>query len=491
MFGTLLAQQWKQSRRSPVFQKSIVVNIILGFLILYFSLIFISLGFFADKVLLKLYPGQSAVDSLNSFLLFYFLVDLFMRFMLQDLPVVAVQPYLHLPVSRSKLIHFALLRSIPSMFNLLMLLLFVPFMLRTVTPAHGAGIAGVWLSALLLLTFFNNFLLIYFKRQLVSNPKRTLIFGLVVAGLMLLDYSGVLSLRQISMTAFGSLLQQPWLVVAPAAMLAFAYWLNFRFLRDNLYPEEISIKKVSSVEGGDIAFLNRFGDTGRLIALELKLIWRHKRPRSIVIMSALMLFYGMIFYTNEKYLEGYGMLIFVGIFVTGAPMFNYGQFIPGWQSGHFDALLTRPITTYQFIHAKFWMFAPAVLLAFVLTLPYVFFGYKVLLINLAACLFNIGVNSFLIFYFAVLNKERLDLSSGSAFNWQGVGASKFVMMLPLILLPILIYTPFGFLDIPEWGIFSVGLVGLLGIVFHKQLLALTTRRFVENKYKLASGFRQG
>ena len=491
MFGNLLAQQWKQTRRSPVFQKSIVVNIVLGLLILYFSLIFISLGFFADKVLLKLYPGQSAVDSMNSFLLFYFLVDLFMRFMLQDMPVVAVQPYLHLPVSRSKLIHFALLRSIPSMFNLLMLLLFVPFMLRTVIPVYGAGIAGIWLASLLLLTFFNNFLLIYFKRQLTSNPKRTLIFGLAVAGLMLLDYSGVLSLRQISMDAFGSLLQQPWLVVVPAAMLTLAYWLNFRFLRDNLYPEEISIKKVSSVEGGDIAFLNRFGDTGRLIALELKLIWRHKRPRSIVIISTLMLFYGMIFYTNEKYLEGYGMLIFVGIFVTGSPIFNYGQFIPGWQSSHFDALLTRPISTYQFIHAKFWLFVPAVLLAFVLTLPYVFFGYKVLLINLAACLFNIGVNSFLIFYFAVLNRERLDLSSGSAFNWQGVGASKFVMMLPMIISPLLIFMPFRFLDIPEWGVFTIGLVGLMGIVFHKQLLAQVCRRFTANKYKLASGFRQG
>jgi hypothetical protein len=491
MFGNLLAQQWKQTRRSPVFQKSLVVNIILGFLIVYFSLIFMALGFFAEELLIKLYPGQSAVDSLNSFLLFYFLVDLFMRFMLQDLPVLAVQPYLHLPVSRSKLIHFALLRSMPSMFNLMMLLVFVPFMLRAVTPVHGTGMALVWLTALLLLTFFNNFLLIYFKRQLTSNPKSTLVFGILVAGLILLDYWKVLSLRHISMTAFGSLLQQPWLLVVPAAMLALAYWLNFRFLRNNLYPEEISIRKVSSVEGGDIAFLNRFGDTGRLIALELKLIWRHKRSRSMAIMSAFMLFYGMIFYTNEKYLEGYGMLIFVGIFVTGSPMFNYGQFIPGWQSSHYDALLTRPITTYQFIHAKFWMFAPAVMLAFVLTLPYVFFGYKVLLINLASCLFNIGVNSFMVFYFAVLNKERLDLSSGSAFNWQGVGASKFVMMLPMLLLPLLIFTPFSFLGIPEWGVFTIGLAGLLGIAFHRQLLLLATRRFVDNKYKLAAGFRHG
>lgn len=490
MFFTLLSQQWKQTRRSPVFQKSLVVNIIMGFLIVYFALIFVGLGFFADKILAELYPAQTPVDSLNSFLLFYFLVDLVMRFMLQDLPVLAVQPYLHLPMSRSKLVHFVLLRSLPSMFNLLMLLLFVPFMLRAVAPTHGMGIALIWLAALLLLTFFNNFILIYFKRQLTSNPKLTLLLLAAVAGLMLLDYWQVLSLRQLSMAAFGALLQQPLFVVVPLLLLVAAYLLNYRFLKQHLYPEEIFIKKVSTVEGSDMAFLNKFGDTGKLIALELKLIWRHKRPKSMVIISALLLFYGLIFYTNKTYLEGWGMLIFVGVFVTGAPMFNYGQFVPGWQSAHYDALLTRPISTYQYIRAKYLLFVPSVLLVTVLTLPYAFFGTKVLLINLASCLFNIGVNSFVLFYFAALNKERLDLSNGSAFNWQGVGASKFVMMLPMILGPVAIFLPFSFMGIPEWGIFAVALCGALGLVFHRQLLILVTRRFEKNKYTLAAGFRQ-
>lgn len=122
MLGNFLILQWKQARRSPVFQKSLVVNIILGLLILYFASIFLTLGFYTDKILLKVFPDQSPVDTLNGFLLFYFLFDLLLRFMLQDLPVMAVQPYLHLPINRSKLIHFMLMRSVPSVFNLLMLL---------------------------------------------------------------------------------------------------------------------------------------------------------------------------------------------------------------------------------------------------------------------------------------------------------------------------------------------------------------------------------
>ncbi|MBX0332347.1 hypothetical protein K3G39_03775 [Pontibacter sp. HSC-14F20] len=490
MFGTLLNLQWKQAQRSPAFQKSLVVNIILGFLIVYFALVFIALGFFSHKILAELYPNQSPVDSFNSFLLFYFLIDLVSRFMLQDLPVLAIQPYLHLPLKREKLVHFVLLRSIPSVFNLLMLLVFVPFMLRSVVPTHGIGIALVWLASLLLLTFTNNFILIYFKRQLTSNPKITLLLALVVGGLILLDYMQVLSLRQASTVAFDALLQQPWLVLVPLLGLTGVYLLNFRYLMQHLYPEEIFIKKVSSVEGNDMAFLNRFGDIGKLIALELKLIWRNKRPKSIATISSFMLFYGLIFYTNKVYLEGWGMLIFVGIFVTGSPMFNYGQFVPGWQSSHFDALLTRPISMYQYVKAKYLMFVPSVLLVTVLTLPYGFFGTKVLLINLASCVFNIGVNSILILYFAALNKERLDLSSGSAFNWQGVGASKFVMMLPMVLGPIAIFLPFSLMDIPQWGIFAIALIGALGIAFHRQLLRMMAKRLEDRKYILAAGYRQ-
>jgi hypothetical protein len=250
------------------------------------------------------------------------------------------------------------------------------------------------------------------------------------------------------------------------------------------------VQQTNVAEASDIIFLNRFGEVGRLIALEMKLIWRHKRSKSVLFMSAVILFYGFIFYPQKIYMEGFAMLIFVGIMMTGMFMFNYGQFMPSWQSGHFDALLTKRVSPYQFYQAKFWLFVPVALLSFLFTLPYGFFGFKIILINLAAVLFNLGVNIFVVFYFSVLNKNRIDLSRSSAFNWQGVGASKFVMMLPLLLLPLLIYAPFGYLGQPYWGIFAIGLMGLLGFVFHRTLLHLVANRFLEHKYKMAAGFRQ-
>ncbi|MFD3003633.1 DUF5687 family protein [Pontibacter toksunensis] len=490
MLLTLLSHQWKANRRSPVFQKSIVLNIILGLLILYFGAIFLFVGFNLDKILAKSYPGQLPIEIFNGALLFYFLVDLFFRFVMQELPVLAVQPYLHLPIPKQKLIHFVLLKSVPNFFNLIFLLIFLPFMISAVIPEYGIGAALAWLFDAIALTFVNNFLLIYFKRQLSNKPMYTLLFGVAVAGLVLLDYTGVFSLYAISRVVFGALLQQPWLVAVPVLLLAGVYMLNYNFLKAHTYPEELRVSERRQVEGKSIAFLSRFGELGQLIELELKLIWRHKRSKSVVTMSAIFLFYGCIFYSKDTYLDDFAILIFVGIAMTGMPVFNYGQFVPGWQSAHFDALLTRRISPYQFYAAKFWIFVPTVALVYILTLPYGFFGYKIILINTAAMLFNIGVNVFVVFYFSVYNKSRLDLSKSSAFNWQGVGASKFLMTLPLLLLPSLIYAPFGFMGVPYMGVATLGLMGLFGLTFHKPLLQWTASRFVKHKYKLAAGFRQ-
>ncbi|GAB3530471.1 DUF5687 family protein [Pontibacter brevis] len=491
MLLTLLSHQWKANSRSPVFQKSIVLNIILALLVLYFGAIFLFLGYNLHTILAKAYPEQPPVAIFNGALLFYFLIDLFFRFMMQELPVLAVQPYLHLPIPKQKLIHFVLLKSVPSIFNLLFLLIFVPFMLSAVIPAYGAGAALAWLLAATALTFVNNFLLVYFKRQLSSKPMLTLLFGIGVAGLMLLDYAGVFSLYAASRVVFGALLLEPWPVAVPVLLLAGVYVLNYNFLKAHTYPEELRVRENKRVEGKGIAFLNRFGELGKLIELELKLIWRHKRSKSAVMMSVIFLFYGFIFYGKDNYQNDFAMYIFVGIAMTGMPVFNFGQFVPGWQSAHFDALLTRRISPYQFYAAKFWIFVPTVALVYILTLPYgAIFGYQIFLVNTAAMLFNIGVNVFVIFYFSVYNRSRLDLSKSSAFNWQGVGASKFLMTLPLLVLPSLLYAPFGLMGVPYVGVVAIGLTGLVGIIFHKPLLHWTAGRFVQHKYKLAAGFRQ-
>jgi hypothetical protein len=494
MIRLLLSHQWKESTRSSVWQKNLAINLVLGFFMLLLLSYVVLLSLFLDRILEAGWPDEDPVALVNRALLYYFLIDLGLRFFMQELPVLGIQPYLHLPVGKSKLVHFVLWKSITSLFNFLPLLLFIPFALKMLPEVYGLGGAWSWVAGLFLLTLVNNFLTLYFKRQLVEKPLVTAGFLLAVVTLAGINYLGYISLGAASGAFFMAIGTQPMWVLVPLLALVGVYLLNYKFLVAHTYPEEMRIRKASKVgDSSEIGFLQRFGELGSLIGLELKLIMRHKRPKSTTMMSILFMAYGLIFYTNKMYTDGFAMLIFPGIFMTGFLMLSYGQFVPGWQSAHFDALLTKRLSPYTFYLGKFWLFVPACTVAYLVTLLYGLMpnvGGKIMLINTACYLYNIGINTFVVLYLSTYNKKRIDLSKAASFNWQGVGASQFIMMLPALLVPILINFVFSLLGNPWWGIAALGVVGLLGFLFHKQLLGIVVRRFQQEKYTIAAGFRQ-
>ncbi|AMM50913.1 hypothetical protein TH61_06510 [Rufibacter sp. DG15C] len=494
MLSLLLSHQWKETTRSSVWQKNLTVNLVLGFFMLLMLLYVVLLGFFLDNILNYMFPGKETLAMVNGGLLYYFLIDLAMRFFLQELPVLGIQPYLHLPVGKSKLVNFVLWKSITSLFNFLPLFLFIPFAVKTLPAVYGMAGTWMWVLGLFLLTLVNNFITLYVKRQLVEKPMVTFGFLLAVIGLALADYLNFISLSDSSRSFFNGLGTQPVWVLVPLVLLVAVYMLNYSFLISHTYPEEIRVNKASKVgDSSEIGFLQRFGEMGTLIGLELRLIQRHKRPRSVVIMSVFFLAYGFVFYMNKMYTDGFTMLIFPGIFMTGFLMMSYGQFVPGWQSAHFDALLTKRLSPYKFYLAKFWLFVPACVIAYLVTLLYGLLpeaGGKIMLINTACFLYNIGINTFVVLFMSTFNKKRIDLSKSASFNWQGVGASQFILMLPILLGPILIFLPFSLLGQPYWGIATLSILGILGFIFHKQLIGVVVKRFTGQKYEIAAGFRQ-
>ena len=83
----------------------------------------------------------------------------------------------------------------------------------------------------------------------------------------------------------------------------------------------------------------------------------------------------------------------------------------------------------------------------------------------------------------------MDLSKGSAFNYQGVGGRHFVLMVPLLVLPILIYLPFSLMDQTNVGLALIGALGILGLIFREKMLDLITQRFISKRYLMSEGFR--
>lgn len=84
----------------------------------------------------------------------------------------------------------------------------------------------------------------------------------------------------------------------------------------------------------------------------------------------------------------------------------------------------------------------------------------------------------------------MDLSRGAAFNYQGLGASHWLSMLPAFLLPVFIYLPFEWMGYPTAGLLFIGALGVIGLMFHKTLLGIVLKQFLKRKHIMAAGFRE-
>jgi hypothetical protein len=485
-----LSHQWKEMKRSSLWQKSIAINIVLGFLILLMFLYLLVLGLFIDKILEELYPESDPIAVFNGILFYYLGIEFFLRFFIQSLPTLNIETYLHLPIKKSAIVHYVASKSVFVIGNYLSWLVALPFAFKVIAPVYSNHIAWIWLISFILLVFANNFLATYVKRQLVSKPSVVGIFGVILIGLVLLDFFQVISVSAFSSYIFGQLLINPLLVIVPVLLLIFTYLLNYFFLKSRLYPEEVILRKKEKIDSlANIRYLKTLGMTGELISLDLRLIWRHKRTRSIVYMAPLFLGYGFFFYPQPIYQQMYGMLIFVGIFMTGGMMLNYTNYCFSYESNYFDNILANYTDFERYIRSKYLLAIAIATVCYVLTIPYVFFGTHILLINTVTFFYNIGFLSFVLLYVATFSKKRMDLSKGATFNYQGMGPSHWLSMLPAFLLPVLIYLPFGLFGMKTAGLLFIGALGLAGLLFHRYALGLVLKQFYARKYEMAEGFR--
>lgn len=490
MLNTFLSHQWKAFWRSRNRGGSIAAQVVLGFFLLYFLAVAITIGFGMAFLLPEIFKGQDIVKSFNGIILYYFAFDLLMRIQLQELPTLSIIPYLHLKISKNKIISFLNVKALFSMFNIWPILLFLPFIFIKISVLFGAFATLMYIVSIFSITLLLNYLVLYIKRKSISNVWYTGVGLVIISVFAALEYYKIISIMSGSDYVFRTIALHPYLGLIFTALAWCVFKINSGFLRKNLYVEELSSKQEKKVST-DYAFLNRFGKVGELAALELKLILRHKRSRSAVIMGFFLLFYGFLFYNKQRIAsDSFGQMMFAAIFMTGINIITYGQFMFAWQSAHFDGILSNKINIRDFIKAKFLLFTLASTLITILASFYGFLSPKLLLLHAAAYLYNIGFGTVIVLYLATFNYKRIDISKAASFNYQGMGATQWLLMFPYALTPILLYLPFGLLKMPYWGLFAVSIFGIIMLLMRGFWVSFIAKKFEKQRYKIAEGFRE-
>ncbi len=486
---TILRLEWLRQTRSALWHKNLLVNLFLGLMVVYLLGNLLFVGLVLDDILLKIFPRTSPLEKLNSWLLYYFFFDFILRYFMQKLPAMTVEPYLHLPISKKSLAHLLLVRSKVHMFNFFHLLIFVPFAFEVgfkyYTTAEGLG----WLVGVVSMVFALNFILMYIKRTAeISLPVYA---GMIatLATLIGLEYFDLVSFSGISALAFNALFQVPLTALIPLGLAMGAYFLNFRYLNDHMYMGDLTSGESTKVSFVGAGFFSRFGLMGQLIDLDLKFIWRNKRTRSVLLLTILFLGYGLLIFPQKDFQSNDLMHMIFSIIITGMFTLNYGQYLLGWEAAHFDHILSRNVSPMQFFKSKFLLFALVSTACMVCSIPYAYFGWEILLALFCVYLFNVGITAPVVMFFGSLNPKKIDLSKGTVMNWQGVGAAQFLLVIPVLGLPMVIYG----LGVMFWdtqhAMILIGIIGVAGILGSGLSIRLLGKWMEQRKYEISNDFR--
>ena len=484
MISQFLKLEWKQYFRSSHWQKGIALKILMGFLALYFIITFLIIGVGAYYILKKEFPEQDPLQMVNSYLLYAILGDLIVRYLMQKLPVMNIKPLLILPIKKSKLVHYVLGKSSLSIFNIFGLFFYIPFAI--VLLKEGYDVAGVlgWLLTIILIIQSANFL-----NFLINKNNKALIFiasvFVLLIGLQKFEIADVIGFGG---SIFDGIYANPILSCIGIIVLAMLYQLNYKQLRNSVYLDEAVKDKVEEAKSADLSFTNKLGDVAPFIKNDIRLIWRNKRTKTVFLMSFLFLFYGLIFFTQKTYRDMPAMLMFASLFVSGGFALNYGQFIPAWDSAHYKMLMSQSFKYRKFLESKWILMVAMTSILYLLSFPYLYFGVDIFLMITAGAIFNIGFNSLFLLYAGSFNRKRIDLNKSGFGNTQGTSATQFIIIIPIMLFPMLLFWVFNKFVGGISGYLAVALVGVLALLLKNVAMNVIEKKYIKDKYVMINAF---
>lgn len=486
MFKHFVSLQWKSFFRSSNFGKGLALKILMGFFAVYMLVSFAGLGTALFFILQKAFPDVDPMLKVSEYMIYWVLFELFFRYFMQKLPVMDIKPLLLFSIKKSSITHYILAKSGLSGYNVLSLFMAVPFSIVLLTEGYLVLNVLSWLFAVICLVLTIN----YTNFIINKSDKVLILLGTLIVTLYALDNFNMLPVKAYAGKVFYALYQNPILVLIPFALAIGTYFINYNFLRNRLYLDASLKKKTKEATTSDLSWTKRFGGIAPFLQLDLKLIWRNKRTKMQVFISLAMVFYGLFFYSMGDYGPTSALFVFVGIFMTGIFLSNFGQFIPAWDSEYYSMMMSQNIPLRKYLESKAGLISVSVVVMFLLSIPYVYFGWQALAINVSTALYNLGVNIPIILFFGSMNKKRIDLTKSAVGNMQGTSAIQFLVILPLMVIPSLLYFVLKTFISFEVALLVLSALGIIGFAFRKRLLDKITEVYRKKKYGMIAGFKE-
>ena len=491
LYKIIKQNQKLAEKRNPAFDTNRFAKFLMYFMIVYWAAIFLFLGVSLPFMFEGLVPNMEPYHIMNQGILYVMAGDFLMRFMAQPSVSQEIKPYLLMPVKRKKLISLLLLKSGLDGYNFIWFFVYVPFAFLTVIRFYGFGGMFLYLIGIWLIFVFNNYW--YLLCKLLLGEKTlwlllpTAIFGALGAAEFLLD--GLPISRFTMDLGEGFIEGNPLSFLFVLACIGVMFLINLKLQQRMIYnelskKEDTKIKRVSEYK-----FLDKYGEVGEYIRLELKLITRNKTVKTQFRMGLIvMLGFSFALAFTDVY-DGSYMTSFICLYNYAVlPIMTLGQ-VMSFEGNYIDGLMSRKESIFNLLLAKYYLTTLIILVPFLIMMFPIAKGKITLLAAIAYLIFVAGFVFFMLLQLAVYNTRTLPLNanlmkSNKSSNWiQGLITGAAFM------LPLLIDKLLSALLQEEVAHIILILIGLGFIATHNLWIKNIYKRFMKHRYKNMEEFR--
>ena len=491
LYKIIKQNQKLAEKRNPAFDTNRFAKFLMYFMIVYWAALFLFFGVMLPVMFEELVPNMEPYHIMNQGILYVMLADFLMRFMAQPSVSQEIKPYLLMPIKRKKLISLLLLKSGLDSYNFLWFFVYVPFAFLTIIRFYGFGGMFLYLLGIWLIFVFNNYW--YLLCKLLLGEKTlwlllpTAIFGALGAAEFLLD--GLPISRFTMDLGEGFIEGNPLSILFMLACIGVMFFINLKLQQRMIYnelskKEDTKIKRVSEYK-----FLDKYGEVGEYMRLELKLIARNKTVKTQFRMGLIvMLGFSFALAFTDVY-DGSYMTSFICLYNYAIlPIMTLGQ-VMSFEGNYIDGLMSRKESIFNLLRAKYYLTTLIILVPFLIMMFPIAKGKITLLTAIAYLIFVVGFVFFMLLQLAVYNTRTLPLNanlmkSNKSSNWiQGL-ITGGAFMLPLLIDKLLS----GLLQEEVAHIILI-LLGLGFIATHNLWIKNIYKRFMKRRYKNMEEFR--
>ncbi len=479
-----------RGKRSPVYGQNMVSKIIIrllsAFTILYLVFLAIIFSLFANDS--SWIEGYEMMFALLPFIL---VIDFLLRFVSQQTPTQLVHPYLLLPMPKDTCIESFVLFSVFSSGNLVWLGLFIPFAIMSVLFQIGLFSTILFLLSLQLFIILNS-LWYMLCRTLINSHifwwiLPVFVYSLVFMPWILEDFGSLCEIYANGGNLFtGNFLA--W--IGLFCMIALLVYVNIKVQGYFIYKEVLGLEARQLKSVSEFKFLNRFGEAGEYLKIELKSIMRNKNVRTSFIMSVALTFMLSIIITftdicSDSFSKKY-WLVYVFVLYGACTLIR----VMSYEGNYIDGLMVHKENILVLLRAKYYLYIALLALPMLLMIPTLFNGKYSILNLVSIATFTAGPCFCLLMQMAVYNRQKTPLNTkitgkGSTdTNWLSIVFVLIVMFVPVAFINILSLL---FIDTVTYIVLFV--VGLLFVIFHETWLRNIYKRFMARRYLNMESFR--